>query len=53
MSSGPSFGFTPRIGLSGDLAARVSAYFRRATVAQRRWAAEGTTVPDGLPFNHA
>src|SRR5215218_2529777 len=27
------------IGLSGDVAQRVSAYFRRATVAQREWAA--------------
>ena len=41
------------IGLSGELAQRVSAYFRRATVEQRRWAAEGTTVPNGLPFNYA
>ena len=41
------------IGLSGDVAERVSAYFRRATVAQRQWAARGTRVPDGLPFNYA
>jgi hemoglobin len=41
------------IGLSGELAVRVSAYFRRATVEQRRWAARGTSVPDGLPFNYA
>lgn len=41
------------IGLSGEPAQRVSAYFRRATEDQRRWAAQGTTVPDGLPFNHA
>ena len=41
------------IGLSGEAAQRVSAYFRRATVEQRRWGAPGTTVPDGLPFNHA
>jgi hemoglobin len=41
------------IGLTGDVAQRVSVYFRRATVEQRRWAANGTTVPDGLPFNYA
>jgi hemoglobin len=41
------------IGLSGDLADRVSAYFRRATVEQRRWGRPGTTVPNGLPFNYA
>lgn len=41
------------IGLSGEPAERVCAYFRRATVEQRRWGAPGTTVPDGLPFNHA
>ena len=41
------------IGLSGELAQRVSAYFRRATIEQRRWAARGTTVPDDLPFNYA
>jgi hemoglobin len=41
------------IGLSGDLAHRVSAYFRRATVEQRRWGRPGTTVPNGLPFNYA
>ena len=41
------------IGLWGEPARRVSAYFRRATVDQRRWGAAGTTVPDGLPFNYA
>ena len=39
-------------GLSGDVAQRVSAYFRRATVNQRQWAAPGKAVPDGLPFNY-
>jgi hemoglobin len=39
------------VGLTGELAERVSAYFRRATVEQRRWAAPGATVPEGLPFN--
>jgi hemoglobin len=41
------------IGLSDEVAERVCAYFRRATVEQRRWGAPGITVPDGLPFNHA
>ena len=41
------------IRLSGDLAQRVSGYFRRATIEQRRWAARGTTVPDKLPFKYA
>ena len=40
-------------GLSGELAQRVSTYFRRATLEQRRWGAPGTTVPQGLPFNYA
>ena len=41
------------VGLSGEAAERVSAYFRRATIEQRRWAAPGAKVPDGLPFNYA
>ena len=41
------------IGLSGDAAQRVSAYFRRATIEQRQWGDRGTRVPDGLPFNFA
>jgi hemoglobin len=41
------------VGLTGELAQRVSSYFRRATVEQRRWAETGTTVPNGLPFNYA
>jgi hemoglobin len=41
------------VGLTGELAQRVSSYFRRATVEQRRWAEPGTTVPNGLPFNYA
>lgn len=40
------------IGLTGEPARRVSAYFRRATEEQRQWAAPGKQVPDGLPFNH-
>ena len=39
------------IGLTGDPARRVSAYFRRATEEQRRFSSQGATVPDGLPFN--
>ena len=38
------------VGLKGDVAARVSAYFRRATEAQREWGTPGTQVPDGIPF---
>lgn len=41
------------IGLTGDVAARVSGYFRRATEAQRQWSAPKSTVPDDLPFNYA
>lgn len=40
------------VGLSGEVAARVSQYFRRATIEQRQWSAPGSTVPKGLPFNH-
>lgn len=40
------------IGLTGDVARRVSAYFRRATVEQRQWAQPGAMVPDDLPFNY-
>jgi hemoglobin len=39
------------IGLTGELAQRVSGYFRRATGAQRQWADPEVKVPDGLPFN--
>lgn len=41
------------VGLTGELAERVSAYFRRATVEQRQWAQPDAKVPDGLPFNLA
>lgn len=41
------------IGLTGEVARRVSGYFRRATLEQRRWGQPGTKVPDGLPFNFA
>lgn len=40
------------VGLTGDVGQRVSAYFRRATIAQRRYATPATPVPDGLPFNY-
>lgn len=40
------------IGLTGEVARRVSGYFRRATEQQREWAVPGTPVPTGLPFNY-
>ena len=40
-------------GIPADAAARVAAYFRQATEAQRRYAADGAQVPDRLPFNYA
>jgi hypothetical protein len=40
------------VGLTGEVAQRVSAYFRRATIAQRQYATPATPVPDGLPFNY-
>lgn len=40
------------VGLTGDVAARVSAYFRRATVEQRQYSHSDTRVPDSLPFNY-
>jgi hemoglobin len=41
------------VSLTGDVAQRVSDYFRRATEAQRRFSAPGATVPEGLPVNRA
>ena len=41
------------VGITGDPAARMAAYFRRATEAQNAWAAKDAAVPDGLPFNYA
>lgn len=38
-------------GFSGDVAQRISAYFRRATEAQREYGDPARRVPDGLPFN--
>lgn len=41
------------VGLSGEVARRVSGYFRRATGEQRAWADPAQAVPDRLPFNYA
>jgi len=41
------------VGITGEPAAGVSAYFRRATEEQRVWGEKGTQVPPGLPFNYA
>ncbi len=41
------------LGLTGEPAARASAYFRRATEEQRTWGEKGTQVPADLPFNYA
>ncbi len=41
------------VGITGDPAAAASAYFRRATEAQRAWATPDVKVPEGLPFNYA
>lgn len=41
------------VGIEGETATAISAYFRRATEAQRAWGHEGAKVPDGLPFPHA
>jgi hemoglobin len=41
------------VGISGDTATEVSAYFRRATTDQRAYSQPNSTVPDDLPFNFA
>lgn len=41
------------VGIAGEAALRVSAYFRCATEEQRAWADDDVQVPDGLPFNLA
>jgi hemoglobin len=41
------------VGIRPDAAARIAAYFRGATEAQRVYAAEGAQVPDDLPFRYA
>ena len=40
------------VNITGEPAARASAYFRRATEEQRAWGEHGTQVPAGLPFNY-
>jgi hemoglobin len=39
------------VGISGEAAIEINAYFRRATHDQRAYAAPNATVPDHLPFN--
>ena len=41
------------VGITGDAGTRASAYFRRATVAQRRYSGGAHLVPDGLPLDEA
>ncbi len=42
------------VGITGQPAGKASAYFRRATDEQRRWAdKKNPKVPDGLPLNYA
>lgn len=41
------------VGIGGSAGAEISAWFRRATAAQRAYGGDGAVVPDGLPFNHA
>jgi hemoglobin len=38
------------VGLTGEVARRVSGYFRRATIEHRRYGDPATPVPDGLEF---
>jgi len=41
------------VGISGEAALRICAYFRQATEDQRAWSAPDAEVPDGLPFGFA
>jgi hemoglobin len=41
------------VGIEGDARERVAAYFRRATIAQRAYAAGPHLVPDDLPLDAA
>jgi len=41
------------LGVDPGVAAKASAYFRRATEGQREWSEPDAKVPDGLPFNRA
>jgi hemoglobin len=40
------------VAIAPEAAARLSAYFRSATEAQREWASRDAVVPDGLPFRY-
>ena len=41
------------VGIPAEPASLASAYFRRATEAQRAYSTADSPVPDNLPFNHA
>ena len=41
------------VGIVGDPAAQASAYFRRATEAQRAYAGQNALIPEGLALNYA
>ena len=41
------------VGITGEPATAASAYFRRATEAQRTYSGSDAKVPDDLPFNFA
>ena len=41
------------VGITGDTAIAVNAYFRRALEDQRVYAGTNATVPEDLPFNYA
>lgn len=41
------------VGITDDVAMRISTYFRAATEAQRQWSATKAAVPEGLPFKFA
>lgn len=41
------------VGIAGDIAVRISTYFRSATEAQRTWASTKSEVPSGIPFRFA
>jgi hemoglobin len=41
------------VGIEGETAKGIAAYFRAATEAQRAYGSHDAAVPDGLPFNYA
>ena len=41
------------VGISGEAAQLICAYFRRATEDQRTYSTSDSSVPDDLPFNYA